>query len=88
MGWEWNILVTEGWRLVGGGLREAWDTILLPMRRAWDGDGSEVGDRDRLPGWEREVPGTARAAFSRPALQGTVGSQARTSEAKKRVTTK
>lgn len=60
-------------------------SILLPMRTVWDGAGSEVGNRDRQPGQEREVPdgdGTARAAFSCPALQGTVGSQARTSEAK------
>lgn len=46
-------------------------SILLPMRTGWDGDGSEVGNRERQPGWEREVPdgdGTARAAFSCPAL--------------------
>lgn len=60
-------------------------SIVLPVRTGWHGDGSEAGHRDRQPGWEREVPdgdGTARAAFSAPALQGTGGSQARTSEAK------
>lgn len=60
-------------------------SILLHMSTVWDGGGGEDGYRDRQPGEEREVPddnGTAGAAFSCPALQGTEGNQARASEAK------
>lgn len=91
VGWEWGILVTEGWRLVGGGVGAGprgglgHHSILLHTSTVWDGGGGEDGYRDRQPGGEREVPddnSTAGAAFSCPALQGTEGNQARASEAK------
>lgn len=52
MGWEWDILVTEGggWWDVGSvlwakGRPGNLTSILLPMRTVWDGDGSELGYR-------------------------------------------